>query len=164
MFYNSDNDWEILLGSSNFTKETFNKNTEANTLVSCKDNNSVDFLFSAFKLIDDCWNQSKFFSDDDFLNYKTIWKNLRPKIKSLSGLYGSQSNIGIPIHEVPVIKIDWKEFVARIRKDDVHGLNKRLKVIEIVQELFSSVEHFKERLNNSSSVAFLDGFFTLGQW
>lgn len=144
LFYNTDNDWEIIIGSSNFTKEAFNKNTEANTLVSCKDNNSVVFLKTAFKLINDSWKISKSFSTTDLIHYKTIWKNQRPKIKSLSGLYGSEDNVGMPIHAVPVINMTWNEFVAKIQKENTHGLDRRLKVIAIAQELFSSVEHFSE--------------------
>lgn len=144
LFHNTDNDWEIIVGSSNFTKGAFNKNTEANTLVSCKDINSSDFLQTAFKLINDSWKLSKSFSRADFQRYKTIWKNQIPKIKSLSGLYGSDDSDGKPIHEVPVINMTWKEFVARIRKEDSHGLDRRLKVIEISQELFSSVIHFNQ--------------------
>lgn len=144
LFHNTDIDWEIIVGSSNFTREAFNKNTEANTLVSSKDNNSEDFLQAAFKLIEESWKISKSFSDTNLLRYRTIWKNQRPKIKSLSGLYGSDEKDSKPIHEVPVINMTWKEFVARIRKEDSHGLDRRLKVIEISQELFSSVEHFDE--------------------
>jgi len=144
LFHNTNNDWEIIIGSSNFTKEAFNKNTEANTLVSCQDNDSADFLQTAFKLIDESWKLSKTFSRSDFLHYKTIWKNQRPKIKSLSGLYGSDDGSGKPIHEVPVVNMTWKEFVEKIRKEESHGLDRRLKVIEIVQELFSSVEHFSD--------------------
>ena len=144
LFHNTDTDWEIIVGSSNFTREAFNKNTEANTLVDCRDNNSEDFLQTAFKLIEESWKISKTFSETDLLRYKTIWKNQRPKIKSLSGLYGSDENDSKPIHEVPVINMTWKEFVARIRKEDAHGLDRRLDVIDISQELFSSVEHFSE--------------------
>ncbi|MBK7307814.1 MAG: phospholipase D family protein [Chitinophagaceae bacterium] len=135
LFHNNDNDWEIIMGSSNFTREAFNKNTEANTLVSCKDNNSEDFLQAAFKLIEESWKISKSFSETDLLRYRTIWKNQRPKLKSLSGLYGSDENDSKPIHEVPVINMTWTEFVARIKKEDAHGLDRRLKVIEISQEL-----------------------------
>jgi len=91
LFHNTDRDWEIIIGSSNFTREAFNKNTEANVLISSKDINSADFLQTAFKLIDDSWKISKSFSQTDLLRYKTIWKNQRPKIKSLSGLYGSDN-------------------------------------------------------------------------
>jgi hypothetical protein len=144
LFYNSDSDWEILVGSSNFTKEGFSKNTEANTLISFNDIDSAAFLQSAFKLIDDSWKISKSFSDEDLVSYRTIWINQRPKIKSLSGLYGSDENDGNPIHEVPVINMTWKDFVTKIRKEDSHGLERRLKVIDIAHKLFSSVEHFNE--------------------
>lgn len=148
LFYNTDKDWEIIIGSSNFTRAAFNKNTEANTLVSNTDNNSEDFLLAAFNLIEDSWKISKYFSDTDLLHYRTIWKNQRPKIKSLSGLYGSDKKESKPIHEVPVINMTWKEFVIRIRKEDSHGLNRRLKAIKVSQELFSSVEHFNELKEN----------------
>jgi len=36
----------------------------------------------------------------------------------------------------------WKEFVSKIRSEDAHGLDRRLKVIDIAKELFGSVEHF----------------------
>ena len=144
LFHNTDSDWEILIGSSNFTYEAFNKNTEANTLVSSKDINSEEFLKSAYKLIGESWKISKSFTQTDFLRYKTIWKNQRPKIKSLSGLYGSDESDGKPIYEVPVINMTWKEFVSKVRNEDSHGLDRRLQVIDIAQELFSSVEHFNE--------------------
>jgi len=144
LFYNTDNDWEILIGSSNFTYEAFNKNTEANTLVSVEDINSADFLKASLELINESWKISKSFSQVDFLRYKTIWKNQRPKIKSLSGLYGSDNKESKPIHEIPVINITWKEFVLKIQQEASHGLNRRLNVIDISQKLFASVDHFKE--------------------
>ena len=148
IFHNSDTDWEIIVGSSNFTREAFGKNTEANTLISCEDNDSGVFLQSAFKLIEESWKLSKSFSDTDLLRYRTIWKNQRPKLKSLSGLYGSDEKDSRPIHDVPVINMNWDEFVTRIRNEDAHGLGRRLTVIKIAQELFSSVEHFDQLEDN----------------
>jgi PLD-like domain len=148
LFHNTDTDWEIIIGSSNFTYEAFNGNTEANTLVSSKDVNSEEFLKYAFELIDESWKISKSFTQSDFLSYKTIWKNQRPKVKSLSGLYGSDKSDGKPIYEVPVINMKWKDFVSKIRNEDSHGLDRRLKVIDIAQKLFRSVEHFNELDND----------------
>lgn len=144
LFYNSDNDWEIIIGSSNFTKEGFNKNTEANTLVSCKDVNSVEYLKTALRLIDESWKMSKAFSETELIRYRAIWKTQRPKIKSLSGIYDKNDIEGNPIYEVPVINMTWSEFVSKIRKHDSHGLERRLKVIDTAQALFGSVEHFNE--------------------
>jgi hypothetical protein len=142
IFYNSDKDWEIIIGSSNFTKEAFDRNTEANTLVSCLDNNSEEFLQAAFKLVEESWKTSKVFSENDLFHYRTIWKNQRSKIKSLSGLYGSEEKNTKPIHEIPVINMTWSQFVTRINKEDSHGLERRLNVIEISHKLFRSNGHF----------------------
>lgn len=144
LFYNAVNEWEIIIGSSNFTKAAFTDNIEANTLISNKDNDSTDFLTATFKLIEDSWGISKSFSETDFFQYKTIWANQQPKINSLSGLYGSHKNENTPIHQVAVIYMTWGEFIERIKKQDLHGIEPRLKVIDIAQELFASVNHFYE--------------------
>ncbi len=144
LFHNTDNDWEILIGSSNFTKEGFSKNTEANTLLSCKDNNSADFLKSAFELVENSWEISKLFTLPELLRYKTIWEIQRAKIRSLSGLYGSENSDVEPIHEVLALNMTWEEFIEKIAKDETHGIDRRLRVIEIAQELFASVKHFNE--------------------
>ena len=134
----------MIVGSSNFTKEAFNKNTEANTLITNKDINSESILATAFKLINESWKKSKYFDDKELIRYRTIWKNHRPKIKSLSGFYGSDNGDSKPIHEVAVTTMTWDEFVKKVRNDRTHGLKKRLRVISIAQDLFSSKEHFNE--------------------
>ena len=144
LFHNSDTDWEILIGSSNFTKEGFNKNTEANVLVDSKDNNSHDFFKNAFKLVNDSWEISKSFSESDLSHYRTIWKNQKPKLNSLSGLYGSSDGEVKPIYEIPVLNMTWKQFIDKIKSEDPDGLDRRLKVIENAQSLFRSINHFHE--------------------
>lgn len=144
LFYNSDSDWEIIMGSSNFTKEAFKNNTEANTLITSKDNSSTEFLQEAFKLIESSWNVSKPFSFPSFLRYKRTWENHRSKIRSLSGLYFDEADIKMPSYDIPIINMTWKEFITKIKKEDAHELNRRLKVIEIAKELFRTVEHFKD--------------------
>lgn len=144
LFYNSIYDWEILMGSSNFTKEAFNKNTEANTIINCKDSNSTEFLQNAFKLIEDNWKISKPFSDEELKNYRSFWKKQRLKIKSLSGLYGSQEIAKQPSFKNSVINMTWDEFIAGVRKEGSHHLNIRLNVINNAKNLFNSVVHFHE--------------------
>jgi hypothetical protein len=148
LFHNTDNNWEALIGSSNFTKEAFNKNTEANVLISSNDENSVDFLQKAFQLINSSWAVSKTFNETDLINYRKVWNIQRYKIQSLSGMYGNKIDDSIPIHEVPVVNMSWGEFILRIKENDSHGIDRRLKVIETAQQLFSSVNHFMELNEN----------------
>jgi hypothetical protein len=147
LFFNSESEWEVILGSSNFTKEGFNRNTEANILVSNKDKDSDSFLKRALNLLDESWKQSKVFSSLELLQYRNIWENQRSKLRSLSGLYGSSNNTVKPIYEVPVINMTWKEFVNKVKLDKSHGLDKRLEVIETAQKLFTTVKHFCDLSN-----------------
>lgn len=145
LFYNNDNDWAALIGSANFTNEAFSKNTEATILIQNDDNLETNVLKSAFALIDSCWEKSSHFSYEEFENYRKIWKNLRPKLKSLAGIYGDKNlNEVHPVHDAPVISMNWEEFVQKVNAEPYHGVNRRLEVLQIAKELFSQVEHFSD--------------------
>lgn len=141
LFYNSDNDWEIIVGSSNFTNPAFSSNTEANILISQNDNNSEDTLKSAFSLINTNWDEAKTFNIKELEKYKILWENLKPKLSSLSGFNDSSNKKIKPIHQVAIISLSWKDFYKNVSKEE-HFKN-RLKAIDIIQNLFNSTNHFK---------------------
>lgn len=142
LFFNSNNSWEIILGSSNFTNAGFEHNTEANVLISSEDTNSKETLKSAFKLINDCWNNSKKFNDIELEKYKIIWKNLKPKLNSLSGFNNIGNKEIKPIHETSIVSLSWDEFYHKVSKEDF--FDSRLKALKIIQQLFNSKNHFKD--------------------
>lgn len=144
LFATDTNKWEIIIGSANFTNEAFTRNTEASLLLNHKDNNSVDIYNNAIKLVEQTWADGKTFNSKDFETYRITWKNHRQKIKSLSGQYGSKKRKPKPIHEVPMINRSWTDFMNEVRSETSHGLDRRLRVIEIAQQLFEKVDHFYE--------------------
>jgi len=144
LFSDKSNKWELIIGSANFTTEAFSRNTEASLLITHKDSNSTDTYNNAIKLVDQTFSDGETFNKTDLDKYRTIWKNHRQKIKSLSGQYGSKKRKPKPIHEVPMINRSWDEFMKEVRSEPTHGLDRRLRVIEIAQELFESVNHFNE--------------------
>lgn len=144
LFYDSNSKWEILIGSGNFTNEAFTKNTEATTVISSSNENSGKIISKAFQLIERCWNEAKYFSKPELAKYRTTWKNHRPKINSLSGRYGSQKRKAKPIHEVSIINKSWNKFMAEVRNETSHGLNRRLRVIEIAKQFFKESNHFNQ--------------------
>ena len=144
LFYNSDTEWEIIIGSSNFTFAAFNLNAEANTLISNEDIGSINVLKNAFKLVNESWKTAITFSDPDIENYERIRKIHKPKLASLSGLYGSKKKISTPIFQVEAVNMTWKEFLKKVEDEDFHGLEDRIEVLDIAQELFSSKKHFKD--------------------
>ncbi|MBA4197181.1 MAG: hypothetical protein C0459_06455 [Chitinophaga sp.] len=144
LFTDNSNKWELIIGSANFTNEAFSRNTEASILLSNKDNNSTDTFANAVKLVEETFADGKTFNKSDLDKYRITWKIQRQKIKSLSGQYGSKKRKPKPIYEVPMTNRSWAEFMNEVRNDPTHGLDRRLRVIEIAKELFESVNHFNE--------------------
>jgi HKD family nuclease len=140
--------WEMIIGSANFTTEAFSRNTEANLLITHKDSNSTDAYDNAIKLVDQTFSEVKTFNKTDLDKYRTTGKNHSQKIKNRSGQYGSKKSKPTPIHEVPMMSRSWDEFMNEVRNAPTHGLDRRLRVIEIAQELFESVNHFNELTEN----------------
>lgn len=144
LFTDNNKRWEILIGSANFTAAAFSLNTEASLLISNEDSNSYDTFNNVMKLVDQTFSDGKTFKKSDLEKYRTTWQNHRQKIKSLSGLYGSNKRTPKPIHEVPIINRNWDEFLKEVKNETSHGLDRRLRVIEISKNLFNKVDHFIE--------------------
>lgn len=148
LFYNSEKDWEVLVGSANFTNAAFSSNTEISTLISSKDKDSEKVLSDIFDTINQVWQESKRFNKIELDNYRNTWKNYRPKINSLSGNYGKKKEKkqrkSKPIYLVPVANMDWKEFMEKVYNDQYHSLDSRLKVLNIAKSLFEKVDSFNE--------------------
>lgn len=136
--------WELIIGSANFTTEAFSRNTEASLLITHKDSNSTETYKNAVNLVDQTFSDGKTFNNTDFEKYRKTWKNHRQKIKSLSGQYGSKKRKPKPVHEVPMMNRSWDDFMNEVRSETSHGLDRRLRVIEIAKNLFDRVDHFNE--------------------
>lgn len=148
LFYNNDNDWEILVGSANFTKAAFTINKEISALIASTDLNANEVLTQTFEIINSTWLESKHFDSDELIDYKNIWKNFRPKINSLSGSYGqnksNEKKQSKPIYLIPVAKMDWNTFMEKVNEDEYHSLSSRIKVLKIAQNLFGKVDSFRD--------------------
>jgi hypothetical protein len=146
LFYNSRKDWELLVGSANFTNAAFTVNTEISTLIDSKENNSSDLLNQAFQIINSTWADAKQFDKAELSDYRKIWKNYRPKINSLSSTYGKPDNkkTSKPIYLVPVAIMDWQEFMEKVNAEKYHPLTERLEVLRIAKNLFEKVDSFSE--------------------
>lgn len=146
LFYNSNTEWEILIGSANFTYAAFNLNTEISTLITSRDS-LVDFkLDDVFDLINSFWSDCNNFNRQELESYRKIWKNNKPKISSLSGTYGCQTNKikHKPIYQIPVITMNWNEFIQKVKREKQEALDSRIEVLKIAKDLFNRVGSFNQ--------------------
>ncbi len=137
LFYNNESDWEILLGSANFTKAAFTVNTEISTLIKSTDINAPEILKQTLKIINSTWLESKYFDSNELNDYRTVWKNFRSKLNSLSGIYGKRTlkrkKKNKPIYQVPIANMNWESFMNKVNDDQYHSLIARLKVVQIAR-------------------------------
>ncbi|MBD3377603.1 NgoFVII family restriction endonuclease [candidate division KSB1 bacterium] len=148
IFYNSKADWEIIIGSANFTNAAFTINTEISAVIYPKDSNAKEILSKSFEIINSFWIKSKYFNISDLESYRKTWENHRPKINSLSGKYGNDLNMTYgknkPIFQIPVANMEWHEFVDKVNNEKNHPLSSRLQVLELVKSLFRKVDSFNK--------------------
>lgn len=145
LFYNSNKDWKLIIGSANFTKSAFTKNTEISTLITPQDLNSDKVLENAFTFIEKTWNEAKYFSKDDLENYKTVWKNQKPKLNSLSGNYGNlKKRTNKPVHLSSIVNMKWEDFIKNVKNAEFHSLKSRIGVLETSKKLFKKSNSYSE--------------------
>lgn len=153
LFYDNADSWELLIGSGNFTSEAFTVNTEAAVLVTSEDPKSGALLKQAQKVLQRSWDLAHPFGKRELDAYRTMWKNHRAQLNSLSGRYHARrhetrkegqraSRVARPIVEAPVAVMPWVTFMQKVRKERFHSLRKRLAMLDQVQRWLAKATHF----------------------
>jgi len=122
-----DDRWEMLIGSANFKKTSFHKNTEAVFLVSNADDNGNKLLNEA----NDFFRGISSFpmSLDELENYRKRWGTYHEKTSIISRMNG--------------LDIPWEEYSKNIEDEENHDFEMRLEVLGVFRELFEKHGHFK---------------------
>ncbi|MFH0860045.1 MAG: phospholipase D family protein [Candidatus Altiarchaeota archaeon] len=160
LFQNNPSDWEMLVGSMNFTGGGFSDNTEVMALISPNDCDAASIYENAKKLIEDSWIRGENFSEQELSEYTRAWENQQRR----SGKYG-KGKPGKPINRVEIMNWTWEEFVHKVKTEKAINkkgeeypniFHERLKVLDMARELFRKHSHFK--LMNKDAQRGLSGF------
>jgi hypothetical protein len=145
LFCNNTIDWELLVGSANFTTQAFTDNIEATVLISPDDLEAKDSYHTALNLIKESFQEAQEFSKDELKRYIAVWENQKSKLASLSGNYGSpRKSTPKLIADVEVMNWSWKEYLEKVKRETSEHIEKRTKVIGIAASLFSQYSHFRD--------------------
>ena len=139
LFKNNETEWEVIIGSPNFTNSAFTINSEVSILISSKDSNSNMILSEVEKYITGLWNSGVYFNDTIFNDYLNSWKLQNVKINKLAGIYKST---GKPIFETGTLSLTWSQYLEKIKNEQNNGCNNRVFVIKIAKSLFMENKKF----------------------
>jgi hypothetical protein len=104
LFKNTPSDWQVIIGSGNFTKAAFGVNTEVFLLINSEKNPSM--LSDIEKFIESQWNLSKTVNKlfvDDYIKKKKKFRQTKPKLP--------QRGIITPVYDKT-----WREYFRLLQK------------------------------------------------
>lgn len=143
LFENNSMEWECIIGSPNFTKFAFEKNSEVAILISNKDVGSDAAYKGINRTIDNYWKNAKTITKDFLDEYERVSKRKAPLLGRLSGHY---DGLVIPLKksplEVAIFKMTWEKYFSEVKKDKYY--KERIKLINSARDLFKKHKHFKD--------------------
>ena len=141
LFRNSKTDWELLIGSGNFTASAFKGNTEAAILVSSSDKSLGNIYESIIEFINEQWRNGKILNEDYVKEYRKRKRKVKMYVPKLP-TKGSRH---------PVFETTWKEYLADLKQTDYKS---RIDLLNWVKEQFRNDKKFhKIDLNKRKSIA-----------
>ncbi len=147
LFSNDDNNWECLVGSANFTKSAFEKNSEIMIHFNNNDINSKEIYKKLITEIDKYHQQAIIFTSKDLQTYQVIWNKKAKKVLELQDKFG-KNEYGKPIFKSKIITLDWLNYFNKVKNDKHHSFEIRIKLLKKAKEYFKN-----NSFENMSSLA-----------
>lgn len=143
LFSNGKNKWECLIGSANFTMSALTRNDEAVVQFGSSDTDSMSNYKTIKKTIEGYWENSDKIDENDFHNYKNIWKKNKKKISNLAEEYGKSKKTR-PLVKSGIFSLDWEEYYQSIQNDAFHSFDGRIELLNTAQRYFRENQKFSD--------------------
>ncbi|WP_426057303.1 hypothetical protein [Janthinobacterium sp. PSPC2-1] len=141
LFWSSEA-WEVVIGSPNLTVGALTKNSELSVLIGSKDG-QTDLKDEIAGVIAGYWNDAKTVLRAEAENYRSLWKLKARDLKKVADIFGDQEATK-PATQSKIMPMEWKEYLAELKKDKSHGFKDRLDLIAEIREYFQNHEHFND--------------------
>lgn len=134
LFYNSDEDWTLIIGSANFTKGAFYHNTEAVIEINSKYSNAKKVLSDCRSFINRCVGEGKAMTEGEIDLYRLKWKKARRSRRNEVGVFEQKTeDIWLPTE---FMFYNWNEYVAEY-EDYKERVIARVKMLGDIKSIFS---------------------------
>lgn len=138
LFQNNKDEWEVLIGSMNFTSAGFYDNVEALILISNKDKS--DLLYKdTLDLINKSWEKAIYFTKEKLQKYTLAYKNQQKR----SGEY-VKNKPGKPVNRTEIMNLSWEDFIKKIGEGDKQSKEGRIKLLKMARGFFLKHKHFNK--------------------
>lgn len=141
-YYEPRAEFEIILGSANFTRGAMSINTELCTHFSHRDGQpallaqTLDFIKIQFK-------EAQAVGQSQCDDYRRVWELRQPDLKKLEGQYGQTKSARPPIL-TPLMTMAWPQYLERVKEDKTHGYRKRLELLSVIRQTFQKTPRYAD--------------------
>lgn len=144
-------EWKCIVGSANFTQAAMESNQEMAVLIESHDPGSAKLKKEILASIEKWWVAAKYMSCEELECYRTQWDKNRIKNVRRAGTFGKVTasevvpDRGAAPIDIPIIRMNWKDFFTRVRKERYRGkptLDERLLVLQGARKLFIEYGQF----------------------
>ncbi len=135
--FKEGSNWEMIMGSMNFTSAGFNDNVETLLLISCDEDNSSEIFNKSINLFEQIWNDASYFSEDELSKYEEAYKNQQKRL----GEYVINKP-GKLVSHVKIMNLSWSDFFSQVKDEKTHGLQNRINVLNGARQFFKENHSF----------------------
>ena len=133
-------DFDIILGSANFTRGAMSINTELCAHFTHRDG-QPELLAQTLDYIQLQFNEAQAVDQAQCDDYRRVWELRQPDLKKLGGQYGQTKSARPPVL-TPLMTMGWPQYLERVKADKTHGYRDRLELLSIIRKLFVKTPRF----------------------
>jgi len=137
--FKKEDDWEILIGSMNFSSAGLSRNVETLVLINNKEIGAGDIYDSTIELINQNWKKACYFTEEKLQRYKEAFRNQQKR----SGEYVIKRP-GKPPNRTKFMNLSWNEFVRKVKEEGKGKIKKRIKLLKTAHSFFLKRLHFND--------------------
>lgn len=141
LFWSSEA-WEVVIGSPNLTVGALTKNSELSILITSSDGQPA-LKQEILEVIKSHFDEAKTVRRSEAENYRKLWKLKARNLKKVADIFGDEAATK-PAMQSTVMPMEWKDYLAEIKKDKFHGFRDRLNLVAEIRGYFQTHKHFND--------------------
>lgn len=135
---------EVFVGSSNLTKGGLEKNIECGIFINGE--STSPSLQNLAAHVSALWQKANELDDDFITTYKANHRRVRSAQQELEDFVKIEKpkKSSLSADDITPHKMNWSEFLDLVKRDKMHGLDKRLSVLSQARQLFAKAISFAD--------------------